>query len=85
MIPIELFEKASKETGGYVKLIEEADFRPMIIGDDSQYIPLTELLDYIDVKLDYKAAQENFPNLSYSQIDGALSFLRRLVQGGEDE
>lgn len=77
---VTLFNQASNDTGGYVRLAVEYSFCPVLIGNDNTPVPLYELIEVIDESIDYEQLLEDFPNLSYSQIDGAISFLRKIAQ-----
>lgn len=67
-------------TGDYVKILPEYSHCPVLIGADRQPIPLAEIVEAIDEFVDYDALRAEYPGLSYAQIDGAISFLRKLAQ-----
>ncbi len=77
---LETFNKWSEATGGHVRLLPELQFCPVLIGDDGNPIPLYELVEVIDGVVDYSEIQVEFPNISFAQIDGAISFLRKIAQ-----
>jgi len=77
---VDVYKKASEDTGGYIKLLDEYSYCPILIGNDNASIPLYEFIEVIDEIIDYDKLQENYPNLSYSQIYGAISFIRKVAQ-----
>lgn len=84
---VEMLTRVSESTGGYIKLVREYAYFPVLIGSDNKPVPLFKFVEVIDEKIDYDEIREAFPNLSYSQIDGALSFLKKVSQfnsGGID-
>lgn len=70
----------SMATGGYVQLRPEYYHLPALIGNDSQPVYLYEIVELIDEFIDYDRIQEEYPTLSFSQIAGAVSFLRKASQ-----
>jgi hypothetical protein len=74
------FQRISKTTGGYVRILPELSWCPVLIGSDQRIIPLYQVVEAIDGLVDYDAIREEFPTLSYAQIHGALSFLRKIAQ-----
>ena len=77
---LDTLANVSDSAGGYVQLRPEYRFCPVLIGSDNQAIPLYEFVEVIDGLVDYEGIREAFPNLSYAQIHGAISFLRKLAQ-----
>lgn len=77
---LETFNEWNEATGGHVRLLPELQFCPVLIGDDGNPIPLYELVEVIDGVVDYSEIQAEFPNISFAQIDGAISFLRKIAQ-----
>lgn len=71
---------ASTATGGHVIFSPDYHFFPVLLGGDSQPVPLYELVEVLDGLVDYAALKEEFPSLSYAQINGALLFLRKVAQ-----
>jgi len=71
---------ASRNAGNYVTISSESSFCPTLIGSDQRHIPLFEFLEVIDEIIDYNKILEKLPSLSYSQISGAISFLRKITQ-----
>lgn len=66
--------------GGYVRLLPEHHYLPALIGNDSRPVFLYQIVELIDEFLDYDKIQEECPTLSFSQIAGAVSFLRKVAQ-----
>lgn len=80
---IELFNTlldSSALTGGYVQFRQELGCLPALIGNDSRPVFLYEFIEVIDGLVDYHRVMEEFPTLSYAQINGAISFIRKLAQ-----
>jgi hypothetical protein len=77
---IEVFSNFSESTGGYVKLLEEYDYFPVLIGNDGRPIPVFVLVEVMDGAVDYDNIKEQLPTLSYSQIHSAIDFLRKVSQ-----
>ncbi|MBC2713013.1 MAG: hypothetical protein HGJ94_19070 [Desulfosarcina sp.] len=71
---------ASQSTGGYVNLKDEHYRCPGLVGNDNSFVPLYEFVEVIDESIDYEIILDAFPTLTYSQISGAISFLRKLAQ-----
>jgi len=72
--------KASEATGNYVQIQAQFGCCPVLVGNDQQPIFLYHLVEAIDEFVDYERLHEEFPTLSAAQINGALSFLRKLAQ-----
>lgn len=70
----------SISTGGYVKFLPEIGYLPALIGNDSHPVFLYQLIELFDEFLDYDKILEEYPALSYSQIGGAIAFLRKVAQ-----
>lgn len=77
---LRLFSRCSDETGGYIKLRPEYHFIPAIVGSQRTAVPLYEVVEAIEGAVDYRAVINELPELTWAQVAGALSFLRRLVQ-----
>ena len=77
---VSTFQEISSLTGGYVQVLPEYAHCPVLIGADHKPIPLADIVEAIDEFVDYEALRADYPSLSYAQIDGAVSFLRKLVQ-----
>lgn len=67
-------------TGQFVELLPEYNCLPALIGSDSNPVFLYQFVEVLDEILDYDFLQKEFPTLSYSQIAGAISFIRKLSQ-----
>ena len=63
-----------------MKLLEEYDYFPVLIGRDGRPIPVFMLVEALDGAVDYDHIKEQLPALSYSQIHGAIAFLRKVSQ-----
>lgn len=70
----------SKAAGNYVQLRQEYRFVPVLIDSGNHPIPLFQFIEVMDGQIDYGALKEEFPGLSYSQIDGAIQFLKKVAQ-----
>jgi hypothetical protein len=77
---VRVFSYCSETTGGYVQLRPDCGYFPVLAGADNQMVPLYQFVEALDEVLDYDLLAEELPNLSYSQIGGAISFLRKLSQ-----
>jgi hypothetical protein len=77
---LDTFNEWSRSTGGYVKLQPEHGFVPVLIGNDGVPVALFELVEVLDEIIDYDKLKSEFPNLSYSQINGGILFLRKVAQ-----
>ena len=73
-------EEISQLTGGYVRLMPELSYIPVLVGNDENPVFLYHLIEGIDEFLDYDALLAEYPTLSYSQIVGAIKFLRKVSQ-----
>src|SRR5574341_1536712 len=70
----------SESTGGHVQFPRRFHYLPVLIGADNRPILLFRFMQVVDEQIDYSKIKEEFANLSYAQIDGAISFLRKLAQ-----
>jgi len=77
---LSVFKNVATMTGGYVQVEENFAHLPALIGSDSEPVFLYEFIEVIDEILDYEKIKESLPTLSFAQIDGAISFLRKLSQ-----
>lgn len=77
---LHFLSNCSNQTGNYVKFLPEVAFCPALIDNDNQLIFLYRFIEMLDELLDYEEIREEYPTLSYSQIHGAISFLRRIAQ-----
>lgn len=67
-------------TGGYVQFHQELGCLPALIGNDSRPVFLYEFVEVLDELVDYDRIKEEFPTLSFAQINGAIAFLRKVSQ-----
>ncbi len=77
---LKTFAELSAATGGYVQLLPEMSYMPVLIGSDNQPIFLYRIVEAIDEYLDVDRILEDFPNLNYSQVVGSINFLRKVAQ-----
>lgn len=77
---IHCFVTASQATGNYVKFLPKYDFCPLLMGNDDNPVALYEFIEALDGAVNYELLKEEFPNLSFAQINGAISFLRKVAQ-----
>ncbi|HEX8735659.1 MAG TPA: hypothetical protein VF721_10075 [Pyrinomonadaceae bacterium] len=77
---LKTFAELSVSTGGYVQILPEHHYLPALIGNDSRPVFLYEIVELIDEYIDYDRIQEECPTLSFSQIAGAISFIRKVAQ-----
>lgn len=77
---IRIFSHCSYAIGGYVQMRPEYQFIPVLVDLDSNPVPLYRFLEVLDEVIDYDLVREELPNLSYAQIGGAISFLRKISQ-----
>ena len=75
-----LLKEAAAYTGGYVKVEPEMKHLPLLEREARTPVYLYQLVEAINGLIDYDEVIEEFPGLSYSQVNGALDFLRRLSQ-----
>lgn len=69
-------EKISKHVGGFVKFI------PALIGSDGKPIPLNLVVESMVRHLDMASLHAAYPNLTHSQILGAIAFLTKMSSQG---
>lgn len=74
------FSEFSEATGGHVQLRPEYHYVPVLIGDDGEAVPLYHFVEVLDGLVGYDQIRQALPTLSYGQIDGAISFLRKVAQ-----
>jgi membrane protease subunit (stomatin/prohibitin family) len=74
------FMECSLATGGYVHVLPQMGYMPILIGNDDQPVYLYQLIEMFEGFLDYDALLAEFPTLNFSQISGAISFLRKIAQ-----
>jgi hypothetical protein len=72
--------ESSDSTGGYVQIQQELGCLPALIGNDERPVFLYEFVEALDGAVDYDVLKEEFPTLSYAQINGAINFLRKVAQ-----
>ena len=80
MTVLDTFNEWSVDTGGHVQLLQEFSFCPVLMGSDSLPVFLYEFIEIIDETVDYDRIREELPTITSAQIDGAISFIRRLTQ-----
>jgi hypothetical protein len=72
--------KFGEDTGNYVQLLPQYKFLPVLVDVNEQPIPLYHFVEVLDEVVDYSKLQQEFPTLSFAQIDGAIAFLRKIAQ-----
>ncbi len=77
---VRVFSYCSDATGDYVQMRPEYQYIPILIGADNRTTPLYHFVEVLDELVDYDLVVSELPHLSYAQVSGALSFLRRLAQ-----
>ena len=73
-------KRCSFETGESVRLLPEYSFMPVLIDAQSHPVFLYQLIETIDEYVDIDRILEEFPQLNYSQVVGAIQFLRKVAQ-----
>lgn len=74
------FSRFSEATGGHVQLRPEYQYVPVLIGDDGEAVPLYHFVEVLDGLVAYDQIKQQLPTLSFTQIDGAISFLSKVAQ-----
>jgi len=77
---LKTFAELSVSTGGYVHLLPELSYMPVLIGSDEKPVYLYQLVEMFEGFLDYDAILAEFPTLTFSQVTAAISFLRKVSQ-----
>ncbi|QQS42829.1 MAG: hypothetical protein IPM63_07815 [Acidobacteriota bacterium] len=77
---LRFFHETGLATGDYVRFAPELGFMPILIGRDGNPVFLFHFVEVIDEILDYEILVQEFPTLSYSQVAGAIAFLRKISQ-----
>ena len=77
---LELYHRASEESGGKVIMDQQHGYLPVLIGSDGNLIPLYKFVEVIDEITDYEHLRQEFPTLSFGQVASAIGFLRKLAQ-----
>lgn len=72
--------ECSTATGGYVQFQPELGYLPALIDNNSRPVFVYQFVEALDNLIDYERVKEEFPSLSYAQIDGAIAFLRKVAQ-----
>jgi hypothetical protein len=77
---VHCFFVASRATGNHVKFLPRYAFCPILIGNDDRRVALYEFVEVLDGVVNYDRLKKELPNLSFAQINGAISFLRKIAQ-----
>lgn len=77
---LKVLVECSVSTGGYVQVNPQIGCLPMLVGNDSRPVFLYQFVEALDGLVDYDRIREEFPTLSYAQIDGAMAFIRKVAQ-----
>ena len=80
-----LLYKASKKSGGYVRMKPEYSYCPFLSGSNNEPVFLYQVVEVIDEVIDYDEIKEELPTLSIGQISGAIAFLRKVAQFNSDD
>ncbi|MBU3980952.1 MAG: hypothetical protein KJ550_08155 [Proteobacteria bacterium] len=72
--------EANSYIGNQIILSKEYGFCPGLIDGAKNFIPLFSLIEVVDELIDYDRIIQELPGISYSQINGAISFLRKVAQ-----
>lgn len=77
---LDLLNQANEATGSYVDFRPEFSFCPVLKNDLGQVLLLYKFIEILDECLDYEEVKEEIPSFSFGQINGAISFLRKIAQ-----
>jgi hypothetical protein len=77
---VDYLYRPAQDSGDYVTIREDCGFCPGLIDNHQDFIPLFSLVEVFDEVLDYDRVLEEFPGLTYSQINGAMLFLKKISQ-----
>lgn len=77
---MEFYAAASKHAGGYIRITKEYAGLPVISRQQGRPVYLYEFVEVLDGLVDYEDIQAELPGITYSQIYGAIRFLRRIAQ-----
>lgn len=77
---IKRLSQLSDVTGGFVQLSQDYNFLPALVGKDGKPVFLYQLVEMLEGYLDFDGLLAEFPTLNFSQIAGAISFLRKTSQ-----
>lgn len=75
-----VFSHCSDATGGYAQMRPEYHYIPVMMGTDGRMVSLYHFVEVLDEVIDYDLVIAELPHLSYAQVGGAISFLRKIVQ-----
>lgn len=75
-----VFANASERSGGVVALDPQFGCLPLIMGRDGQPVLMYKFVEVIHELVSLSEIQQEFPSLSYRQIEGGIAFLRALTQ-----
>lgn len=77
---LDLLMMASDATGSHVELSPEFSYCPVLKDRSGQVLPLYKFIEILDECLDYEEVKEEMSTFSFAQINGAISFLRKIAQ-----
>jgi hypothetical protein len=80
MYMVQVLARCSELTGRFVEILPDYAFTPVLRGIDNDPVPLYQVVEVLDGLVDYETVKQELPTLSYSQIGGAFSFLRKVAQ-----
>lgn len=71
-----LFEDVRRHaSGGCIQLRPELNFLPVSVGSDDQLRALYESVEFLGGVVDYDEIRKEFPNLSFVEINNAISLM----------
>ncbi len=75
-----MFNEAASYSGGFVKIDSDLKSLPVLEREGCTPVYVYQFIDAINGLVDYDDIMREYPGLTYSQINGAFNFLRRLSQ-----
>lgn len=77
---LQTLQKFNDATGKYIQFPSEYYHLPALQDSRGEYLFLYELVEFLEEIIDFDSITEEYPGLSLAQIDGAISFLRKVAQ-----
>jgi len=77
---LDVLIKANDATGSHVELLPEFSYCPILKDSSGDVLPLYKFIEILDECLDYEDVKAEMPSFSFAQIEGAISFLRKIAQ-----
>lgn len=75
-----MYRSACHCSGGYVKMQRRYKSLALLERKDKSPVFIYQLVQVLDELVDYDEIIAEYPGLSYSQVSGAMGFLRRIAQ-----